>query len=100
MELPNYSCVCCTQQIEESSSHLFIHYSFAHDCWAHLGLIVGQDDPFTTLDQFRVQFNVPFFMEIIIVMSWCIWMKRNDFIFKGISLHKNHAGSILRRNLL
>jgi len=37
-----------------------------------LGLIVGQNDPFATLDQLKIQLSVPFFMDIIIVMSWCI----------------------------
>ena len=84
MELPNYSCVCCTHQIEESTTHLFIHCDFSQDCQTKLGLMVNQVDPFTTLDHFRIQLNVPFFLEIIIVMSWCIWMQRNDFIFRGI----------------
>ena len=46
--------------------------------------MINQDDPFATLDQFRAQLNVAFFMDIIIVMSWCIWMQRNDFIFGGL----------------
>ena len=38
-----------------------------------LGLIVGQNDPFATLDQLKIQLSVPFFMDIIIiVMSGCI----------------------------
>jgi hypothetical protein len=27
--------------------------------------------------------NQNFFMDIIIIMSWCIWMARNDQIFRG-----------------
>ena len=42
------------------------------------------DDPFVTLEQFKLQLGVPFFMEIIVFMSWSIWMQQNDFIFKGI----------------
>ena len=49
-----------------------------------LGLIVGQNDPFATLDQLKIKLSVLFFMDIIIVMSWCIWMQRNYLIFKGI----------------
>ena len=45
MELPNYSCVCCALQLEESITHLFIHCPFAHDCWALLGLLVRQEIP-------------------------------------------------------
>jgi len=74
MILPDYNCVCCANQVEESSEHLFIHCPFAQSCWATLGIQVGQDDPFSTLEQIKLQLNVPFFMEIIILMCWCIWM--------------------------
>ena len=57
---------------------------FAHACWASIDLIVGHDDPFSTLDHLGDQLRIPFFMEFIIVMSWCIWMQRNDFIFKEV----------------
>jgi len=32
----------------------------------------------------KQQLVVPFFMEIIVLMSWSIWMQRNDLIFKVI----------------
>ena len=86
MEMPDYTCVCCIQQMDESSTHLFIHCPFAQSFWGLFGLLVDQDDAFATLEQFKIQLHVPFFMEIIIVMSWCIWMQRNDFIFRGIQL--------------
>lgn len=35
------------------------------------------------LENFRTQLQVPFFMEIIILMSWSIWTTRNNFIFEG-----------------
>ena len=70
MILPDYNCVCCANQVEESSEHLFIHCPFAQSCWATLGIQVGQDDPFSTLEQIKLQLNVPFFMEIIILMCW------------------------------
>ena len=41
-------------------------------------------DPFECLDQFNQQLNMPFFMEIIIIMCWSIWKARNDLIFQGI----------------
>jgi len=84
MALPSYSCVCCNQSIEESLEHLFIHCNFAQLCWASIGVMVGFDDAFTTLENLKLQLAVPFFMEIIITMSWCIWMQRNDFIFRNI----------------
>ena len=84
MALPDYSCVLCTSALDETLVHLFIHCPFAQACWASLGLIVGFDDPFVTLEPLKLQLGVPFFMEIIILMCWCIWMQQNDLIFKGI----------------
>ena len=46
--------------------------------------MVGQDDAFTTLENLKIQLGVPFSMDIIITMCWCIWMQRNDLIFRGI----------------
>ena len=90
MALPSYFCVCCNLSVEESISHLFLHCMFARSCWSSIGLNIGQSDPFTTLKQLRNQLNVPFFMEVIILMCWGIWMQRNDFIFKGIQpSHQN-----------
>jgi hypothetical protein len=40
-------------------------------------------DPFDVLISFRQQLNLSFFMDVIIIMSWSIWMARNDFIFNG-----------------
>jgi hypothetical protein len=84
MELPSYSCVCCNLGLEETLVHLFLHCPFAQSCWAILGLTIGDNDPYTTLEELQDQLAVPFFMEIIILLSWCIWMQRNDLIFKGI----------------
>ena len=83
MILQDYSCVLCPSTSDESLEHLFIHCNFERACWASIGLIVGNDGPYITLEHFKQQLGVPFFMEIIILMSWCIWMQRNDLIFKG-----------------
>jgi len=47
--------------------------------------------PSQTLQSFKDQFNVPFFMEAIIIMAWAIWSVRNDFIFRGI--HPSFQGA-------
>jgi len=36
------------------------------------------------LEFIKDQFQLPFFMEIIITFCWSIWMQRNDFIFREI----------------
>jgi hypothetical protein len=33
------------------------------------------------MHSFKTQLQVSFFMDIIILMSWCIWMVCNDLIF-------------------
>jgi len=39
-------------------------------------------DPFQILQSFKTQLGVPFFMEVIILMSWTIWKSRNDIILR------------------
>jgi len=80
MALPSYDCACCNIVVEESLAHLFIHCNFAQACWSKIGIAVGFDEPFVTLETLKIQLGVPFFMDIniIIAMSWCIWMQRND----------------------
>jgi uncharacterized protein YfaT (DUF1175 family) len=56
---------------------------FALNCWHLLQLAVPQGDPFDIILSYRSQLNVVFFMDIVILMSWSIWMAQNDFIFKG-----------------
>jgi len=69
MVLLFYFCVCSNQYVDETLTHVFIHYNFAQLCWSTIGLVVGQDDAFTTLENLKVQLGVPFFMDIIIIMS-------------------------------
>jgi hypothetical protein len=39
--------------------------------------------PLDVLVSLRNQLHVAFFLDIVIIMSWCIWMARNDLIFQG-----------------
>jgi hypothetical protein len=39
--------------------------------------------PLAVLEDLRRQIAEPFFMEVITLMSWCIWTARNNFIFKN-----------------
>ena len=86
MDLPSYDCVLCTQPpTEETLEHLFFKCDFAQACWFSLNLSIDTDDElFITLEHFKHQLGVNFYMEIIILMSWCIWVSRNDHIFQGI----------------
>lgn len=85
MKLSDYNCVLCTASVEESLSPLFLECPFANQCWAWKNLQIDQQlDPFQILQSFKNQLQVPFFMEIIIVMCWTIWKARNDWIFRQI----------------
>nr|TKW31488.1 hypothetical protein SEVIR_2G109000v2 [Setaria viridis] len=85
MALPLYNCVLCHYNKIKTLFHLLLECPFAQDCWIHLGLYANlQLDPFSIMNIFKTQLQVPFFMEIIIIMSWCIWMARNDSIFRDI----------------
>jgi hypothetical protein len=83
MVFPSYSCVLCSLQLEETLEHLFLECPFDQTSWGILNVIIPQGSHFEVLESFRLQLNVNFFMDIIIMMSWCTWMGRNDFIFKN-----------------
>lgn len=86
MILPDYSCVLCGNATEESLIHLLLHCPFAEQCWGKINTQINRSlDPLQMLTSFRDQLGVPFFMEIIILMSWAIWRARNDFIFRAIN---------------
>jgi hypothetical protein len=81
--IPSYDCVLCNPCVEETLEHLFLNCNFARSCWASLNLFIPLGDPFDVLVSFRQQLNLSFFMDVIIIMSWSIWMARNDLIFNG-----------------
>jgi hypothetical protein len=84
MALPSYNCLSCQAGTVETRTHLFFTYPFAVACWSTNNLQVLHNDSFLTLEGFRLQLQIPFFMDFIITMSWCIWMQHNDLIFKGV----------------
>jgi hypothetical protein len=81
--LPSFDCVLCQTTPEETVEHLFLHYPFAQSHWALLHLQIPQSDSFQILSALRTQLNVPFFMDIIIILSWSIWTSCNKLIFEG-----------------
>jgi hypothetical protein len=98
MTLQDYNCILCSSSTEESLTHLFLHCPFAVQCWAWLNVQVDQSlDPFQTLQSFKDQLPVPFFMEIIIIMCWTIWKVRNDMIFRQISPRMQNAKEDFRK---
>ena len=84
MELQDCNCILCNNMIEESLFHLLIGCPFAEACWNQIGIHVNhQDDLLQCFDSFRRQLQVPFYMEVIIIMSWTIWQMRNGLIFNN-----------------
>ena len=77
--------------------HLFLECPFAQICWSKLKLQIGNSHPFSELESIRNQLNVPFFMDIIIMFNWCIWMQRNDLIFKGLQPHPDNCYAHFKR---
>lgn len=86
MALQDHNCILCNGSTEETLFHIFLECPFAGQCWAWIGIQIDHSlDPFQNLQNFKDQFQVPFFMEIIIVMCWIIWKARNDMIFRQIN---------------
>ena len=85
MILPYYNCVCCQHGTVENIVPLFVTCPFATACWGAMSLQVWFAEPFSVREDFCLQLQVPFFMDILITMSWSIWMQRNDLIFRGIA---------------
>jgi hypothetical protein len=53
--------------------HLFLDYDFAKACWACIGLqIPDWYSPFQVLLHFKNELWVPFFMNFLILLTWCI----------------------------
>ena len=85
MLLPDYTCVLYNCGQEESLTHLLLQCPLAIQCWGMINVTIHQTyDPLQTLESFKDQLNVPFFMEAIILMAWAILSIRNDQIFRGI----------------
>ena len=81
MVLEDYGCAICATGIEESVEHLFLRCLFAVQCWRTLGLNSTRNiEPLLLMEVFKSRLNVPFFMEIIILMCWSIWGSCNEYL--------------------
>jgi hypothetical protein len=79
MILDSYTCDLCILQRLETSAHLFLRCNFAKACWASIGATVSTStSTLRIFNRIRRKLRVPFFMEIIILMTWSIWTTRND----------------------
>jgi len=94
MHLPDYNCVLCGLNIEEDLAHLLFHCPFSVTCWSTLQLVLPNFG--FIVECFKLQLGLPLFMEVIITMSWAIWMVQNDVIFKGIPQSVSHCKQIFK----
>jgi hypothetical protein len=64
--------------------HLFFRCPFVKNCWRIIGINVPTClKPERATRHIKRFLRVPFAMEIIIVMCWCIWNERNAWIFNS-----------------
>ena len=74
----DYSCAICTQQQEETAFHLFFDCIFSRQCWHRLGIHWNNSLPFfQMMEEAKINFAHPFFMEAVIIATWIIWKTRN-----------------------
>jgi hypothetical protein len=101
MTLESYTCENCIWQKEETLYHLFLRCNFAKACWHSIGLIppriVNPEEAAANLKQ---QLNVPFSMEVIILMTWSIWKCRNAWLFQNKDPTVQHCKQEFANELL
>ncbi|KAG2609703.1 hypothetical protein PVAP13_4KG060500 [Panicum virgatum] len=100
MHLPSYSCDMCDLGVEEDIKHLFSTCIFATECWASIGIqMPNLQQPYAYLESLKLQLRVPFFMEIIILMTWSIWITRNGEIFRNTRATVSQCRAQLKKEL-
>lgn len=76
--------------------HLFLECQFAQDCWNLIDVHIIDAQPMQIIQNLQEQIAVSFSLDIIIIMSWCIWMARNDLIVKNIPAQLNSVEARFR----
>ena len=98
MLLPSINYVLCSENSEETREHLFLYCSFAKYCWSKIVILIDDSvGPIQNFENFRAQLNVPFFMEMIVIMSWSIWTIRNDAVFRGVEENSQRCLDIFKK---
>jgi hypothetical protein len=86
--MTDYSCIMCNQQHLETRDHLFFQCPFAVLCCQYICPLwipppPGQMDIQEVLSSLKLAISKPFFMQIIMLVTWSILLTRNSFIFKA-----------------
>jgi hypothetical protein len=101
MTLESYTCENCIWQREETLYHLFLRCNFAKACWHSIGLIPPRiANPEEAAANLKQQLNVPFSMEVIILMTWSIWKCRNAWLFQNKDSTVQHCKHEFANELL
>lgn len=87
--------------VEESLLHLLLACPFAVRCWGTLHFQVGGLlDPFDILVSFKNQLAVPFFLELLVCMSWGIrtaqWPYLQESASNGAKVQVNFQRRVCR----
>lgn len=85
MHLDSYNCEMCILQRRETTSHLLLRCNFAKACWLSIGIsVITTRSMVRIFKRIKESLQLTFFMEIIVLMTWCIWTTRNDWLFNDI----------------
>lgn len=85
MELESYTCDLCILQRTETTAHRFLRCNFARSCWQLIGIQFNSTRNIAQMiSKIRRHLQVPFFMDIIILMCWSIWTTRNEWTFRNV----------------
>jgi hypothetical protein len=97
MILDSYACEPCLLQRDETLRHLFLSCPFAKNCWASIGVLIPSWLRATrATTNMKRHIGLPFAMEIIIMMCWCICKERNACIFKDEDPNVQHCKAIFK----
>jgi hypothetical protein len=81
-----YNCLMCHTPPAETIEHLLFHCPFSQACWATLNITWQQHGRrLQIVEQAKLQWTRPMFMEVFIVGAWSIWKKRNKLLFNNIT---------------
>lgn len=74
-------CILCTDNCEDID-HLFFNCEFSKRCWNAIG--IHWNSTVELLQRLAIaknQYNLPFFVEVVLIASWELWKIRNDKVF-------------------
>jgi hypothetical protein len=83
--------------MEETLTHLFLDCPFAQSSWGIFNLLIPQGSHFEVLESFKLQSNVNFFMDIIIMLRICLGYSQGKRIKKTSYVFMNRLHLVMLR---